>query len=164
MATPNLRWQLIGAVLAIFVSGGCVAPTPISEPPAAAPTSVPSTSTTVPSTPTPVPPTTTPPVEVGDAERGRDIYETGGGVIPIYGCKGCHSLKGYVYQGPSLQGISEIAGDRVPELSAAEYLRQSIVDPSVYLVEGFEDKMRKDYQSLLSEEDIDALVAFLLTQ
>jgi cytochrome c oxidase subunit 2 len=101
-------------------------------------------------------------VEVGDPERGREIYETGGGVISIHGCKGCHSLKGYVYNGPSLQGISELAGDRVSGLSAAEYLRQSIVDPGAYVVEDFEDKMPEFLE--LSEEDIDALVAFLLTQ
>ncbi len=48
------------------------------------------------------------------------------------------------------------------ELSAVEYLRQSIMDPGAYLVEGFEDKM-PDITGL-SEEDIDDLVAFLLTQ
>lgn len=102
------------------------------------------------------------PLEVGDPERGREIYETGGGVISIYGCKGCHSLKGYVYYGPSLQGISELAGDRMPGLSAAEYLRQSIVDPGAYVVENFEDKMPEFPE--LSEYDINDLVAFMLTQ
>jgi hypothetical protein len=65
---------------------------------------------------------------------------------------------------PSFQDISKRAGERVPELSAVEYLRQSIVDPSAYVVEGFDDYMMKGYRFMLSEEDVDALVAFLLTQ
>jgi hypothetical protein len=49
-------------------------------------------------------------------------------------------------------------------LSAEEYLRESIVDPAAYIVEGYPDGMPKAYKILLSEEDIDNLVAFLLTQ
>ena len=60
--------------------------------------------------------------------------------------------------------ISTVAADRVPELSTVEYLRQSILDPSAYVVEDFGDSMEKSYQYLLSEEDINSLVAFLLTQ
>ncbi len=69
-----------------------------------------------------------------------------------------------IFSGPSFQGISKRAGDRVPGLSAVEYLRQSIVDPSAYVVEGFVDIMPISIGFLLSEEDIDNLVAFLLTQ
>ena len=107
------------------------------------------------------------PLEIGDPERGREIYETGGGVIEAP-CRACHSLDGSVGpapNGPSFQGISDRAGDRVPELSSVEYLRQSIVDPSAYVEEGFIDNaMPKGFRILLSEEDIDNLVAFLLTQ
>ena len=111
------------------------------------------------------------PLEIGDPERGSEIHETGAGLIGRdsgIGCSACHSLDGSVgkgvTQGPSFQGISERAGDRVPELSAVEYLRQSIVDPSAYVVEGFGDNMPKSFRLFLSEEDIDDLVAFLLTQ
>ena len=69
-----------------------------------------------------------------------------------------------IFSGPSFQSISSRAGDRVPGLSAAEYLRQSIVDPSAHVVEGFVDIMPISIGFLLSEEDIDNLVAFLLTQ
>jgi len=59
-------------------------------------------------------------------------------------------------------------------LSAVEYLQQSILEPSAYLVEGFEDKM-KIYQvvdpdevvfliaSMIIQEELDDLIAFLLT-
>ncbi len=65
---------------------------------------------------------------------------------------------------PTWQGISGRAGDRVPGLSAEEYLRESIVDPAAYIVEGYSDGMPKGFKILLSGEDIDSLVAFLLTQ
>ena len=65
---------------------------------------------------------------------------------------------------PTWQGISGRAGDRVPGLSAEEYLQGSIVDPAAYIVEGYSDTMPKGFKLLLSEEDIDSLVAFLLTQ
>jgi mono/diheme cytochrome c family protein len=102
----------------------------------------------------------------GDPERGREIFETGGGVISAY-CVKCHSLDGSVgtgAAGPSIQGISGLAGERMPELSAEDYLRQSITEPGSYVVEGFDNRMPRIFRFILSEEDLDDLVAFMLTQ
>ena len=83
--------------------------------------------------------TTAPASTVGDPERGRQIRDGGGGVLSV-GCQECHSLDGSektVARGfiaPTWQGISGPAGDRVPGLSAEEYLRESIVDPAAYIV------------------------------
>jgi mono/diheme cytochrome c family protein len=107
---------------------------------------------------------------VGDSERGRQIWDDGGGVVEGGGCQECHSLDGSEqtagpFIAPTWQGISGLAGDRVPGLSAEEYLRESIVDPDAYIVEGYSaNLMPKGFKFLLSEEDIDDLVAFLLTQ
>ena len=107
---------------------------------------------------------------VGDPERGRQIWDDGADTVLSGGCSNCHSLDGSEEPGesrraPTFQGISERAGDRVPGLFAEEYLRESIVDPAAYSVEGyFADGMPKGFEILLSEEDIDSLVAFLLTQ
>ncbi len=80
------------------------------------------------------------------------------------GCRVCHSLvPGKVVVGPSLDGVATRAADRVPGMSAKEYLRQSIVDPSAYVVEGFPDAMLKNFDELLTDQEIDDLVAFLLT-
>jgi mono/diheme cytochrome c family protein len=111
--------------------------------------------------------TTTRAATVGDPERGRQIWDDGAGG-PSGGCSGCHSLDGSekvaTQRAPSWQGISGRAGDRVPGLSAEEYLRESIVDPAAYIVEGYlADAMPKGFKILLSEEDIGNLVAFLLT-
>ncbi len=113
--------------------------------------------------------TTAPAAAVGDPERGRQIWEDGGGVVAENGCQGCHSLDGSEkavgsFIASTWQGISGRAGDRVPGLSAEEYLRESIVDPAAYIVGGYSDGMPKGFKILLSEEDIDGLVAFLLTQ
>ncbi len=68
------------------------------------------------------------PGPVGDPERSREIYEDRNRTR----CTQCHTLDGSdIRGGPSLLGISERAGDRIPELSAVEYLQRSILEPSV---------------------------------
>jgi mono/diheme cytochrome c family protein len=112
------------------------------------------------------------PVEIGDPERGREIFTD----ASFTKCEGCHSLDGSEFRGgPSLLGISERAAERVPELSAVEYLRQSILEPSAHIVEGYKSDMKVyelveraegDYKApgTLTEEELNDLVAFLLTQ
>jgi hypothetical protein len=64
---------------------------------------------------------------------------------------------------PSLAGLSEIAGSRVPGQDAESYVYQSIVDPHAYEVEGFEaDLMPLTYAEEMSEAEIRAMVAWLL--
>jgi len=105
----------------------------------------------------------------GDPERGLDIYQTGGkttGVMTTTSpCKDCHTLDGTIFRnrGPSFQGLSALAGERVLGLTAVEYLQQSIVDPDAYVVGDFSETM-SSYKYSLNEEDLAALVAFLLTQ
>lgn len=180
-------------VLALLFLVGCAgsAPAVVSEAPAAKSAPEQATSTPEPpaATPTPEPATTTPtpeplpatggeagidPLEVGDPEWGRELFADRHQTR----CEGCHSLDGSTFRvGPSLLGISKLAGERVPGLSAVEYLRQSILDPSAHIVEGYEDsdempayelvlRAEGDLKSpgTLTQEELDALVAFLLTQ
>jgi mono/diheme cytochrome c family protein len=81
------------------------------------------------------------------------------------GCITCHSLEpGVIIIGPSVAGIASQAGSMVSGLSAEEYLKQSIVDPNAYLVEGFpKDTMPPVWGSRLSEQQVDDLVAYMLT-
>lgn len=99
---------------------------------------------------------------VGDVAEGRTLFQTGG--VSQVPCATCHTLDGSTLVGPSLQGISERAKTRVAGLSDVEYIHQSIVDPSAYVVEGYRDLMNKTYGETLSEGDINNLIAFLLTQ
>jgi hypothetical protein len=80
-------------------------------------------------------------------------------------CRICHSLEpGDDRVGPSFAGIASRAGERVPGLSAEEYLRQSILDPDVYTVEGYPSGlMVPNLGETLTEAQIDDLVAFLMT-
>ena len=73
------------------------------------------------------------------------------------GCSTCHSLAdGVVIVGPSMAGI----GSR----SESDGIRESILDPNATLSEGFPaDTMPNVWGSELSEEQVDQLVAYLLT-
>ncbi|MEE9248366.1 MAG: cytochrome c, partial [Dehalococcoidia bacterium] len=67
--------------------------------------------------------------------------------------------------GPTLQGIAAGAGNRVSGLNGEEYIRQSILDPNSFVVGGFPPGiMPANFAETLSSQDIDNLVAFLLTQ
>jgi ferredoxin/cytochrome c2 len=99
-----------------------------------------------------------------DPAAGRDLYlDTRIGTNT--GCRICHSLEpGRRLVGPSLAGVGTAAATRVPGMTAGEYLRQSIVDPDAYTVEGFQPgAMLPDIADKLSEQQLDDLVAFLLT-
>lgn len=79
------------------------------------------------------------------------------------GCVTCHSLEpDRVVVGPSLAGVGERAGTRVPGQSAREYLRTSIVMPDSHVVEGFASgRMPSNWMDVLTEAEIDAVVDYL---
>lgn len=80
------------------------------------------------------------------------------------GCSTCHSLEpGDVIVGPSLAGVGARAGDRVEGLTAEEYIEQSIRDPDAFVVEGYDEGTMPSWDEILSDTQIEALVAYLLT-
>jgi nitric oxide reductase subunit C len=81
------------------------------------------------------------------------------------GCITCHSLTpDRVLVGPSMAGIGTRAGSRVGGVSAREYLRESIVDPDAYVVDGFQPgRMPSNWDEALSGREIDAIVEYLET-
>ena len=103
-------------------------------------------------------------MHIPDPVAGEQLYyETASGVNA--GCRICHSLeKDEVIIGPSFYGIANRAGDRVPGLTAEEYLHQSIVEPNAFIVPGFpEGQMIQNFGKILTEEEINDLIAFLMT-
>jgi hypothetical protein len=69
-----------------------------------------------------------------------------------------------VIVGPSLAGVAVRAATRIKGLDAEAYIRNSIEVPNAYVVEGFPASiMPGDLKEQLPPEDIDAVVAFLLT-
>ncbi len=99
----------------------------------------------------------------GDPARGKEIFFASS-IGQSAGCRVCHSIKpGEKKVGPSLAGIATRAATRVPGMSAEAYIRQSIVDPSAYIVEGFPNAMLPDMAEKLSDQDMEDLIAFLMT-
>lgn len=83
------------------------------------------------------------------------------------GCSGCHSIDGVAEsanQGPDLTHVAQVAGERVPGLSAEEYVRQSLREPQAFFVPGFAGGFVEMPTLQLTEDEIDSLVAFLLTE
>ena len=101
----------------------------------------------------------------GDSiNSGKELYEQAT-LGSAAGCKTCHSLEpGTVIIGPSMASIGTVAASRVSGMSAEEYLKKSIVDPNAYIVDGFPASvMPNTYTNQLTEEEIDKLVAYLLS-
>ncbi len=95
-----------------------------------------------------------------DAEAGRRVFESSRA-----GCTVCHSVNpGVELVGPNLAGVALIAGERVSGMTSEEYLRQSIIDPDAYVVDGFPAGQMLDiYEEALTGDEIDSLVAYLTT-
>jgi nitric oxide reductase subunit C len=91
--------------------------------------------------------------------RGKALFSS-----PPAICSTCHSVEPQaVIVGPSLAGIAATAATRVPGQSAELYIRNSILNPSEYLVEGFQDVMQKNFGSVLTAEQINDVIAYLMT-
>ena len=186
VATPVWSEQAQGTQAALAVTSDyetSIAPTATNtalptDTPTVAPTNtlVPATATVTPTseppTATTVPPTEAPTEEVaaagasvaGDAAHGEEIFNTFYAETS-FACSTCHHTDTEERLiGPGLLNISEIAGTLVPGESAEEYIRQSIVDPSAYVVEGYPDGlMPQNWGTVLSEQDIQDLIAYLFT-
>lgn len=96
-------------------------------------------------------------VESGaDLELGQQVFQAN--------CSPCHSTQNdTVLVGPSMVGLADRAGQLVEGLDAEAYIRQSILEPEIYLNEGYQNLMPPTYGQQLSAEELDALVAYLFT-
>ncbi len=87
---------------------------------------------------------------------GRAVYSTR--------CASCHSLaKDVIVVGPSFWDIGNRAWHQVVGQSANEYIRNSIVYPSEHVVDSYQDAMQKNLDEVISTEDMDNVVMYLLT-
>lgn len=102
---------------------------------------------------------------VGDIAAGEELYNTPVEGLPMSAsCATCHTLNGVDGRSPSLARIGQVAGERVEGLSDIEYLRQSIIDPAAFQTRDWPATMPSQYGDLLSEDQVDDLIAFLLTR
>ena len=93
------------------------------------------------------------------------------------GCSACHSIApGVNIVGPTMSGIAATAAARIraPDYhgratDAASYIRESIVDPNAYVLTGptysagGRSLMPSDFAHTLKPEQVDQIVAYLLT-
>jgi cytochrome c oxidase subunit 2 len=94
------------------------------------------------------------PLPEGDPENGEALFSE-------LGCVSCHSLDGTRLVGPSMLDISERAGERVSDMDAEQYLRQSILDPCAHVVEGFTCVMPQNFGERLEAQGLADLIAYL---
>lgn len=94
-----------------------------------------------------------PPEEL--AAIGEEIYAGAGG------CTACHGLG---TRAPDLLGVvGSTCSTRVPGQSCKDYLWESLVNPTAYIVEGF-DPIMIDQSMVSSQAELWTLVAFLESQ
>jgi cytochrome c2 len=101
----------------------------------------------------------------GDVEEGAatDPAQRGQEVVQSWACTSCHSLGPGVLTGPSwpnLFGKTETLDDGTEVLVDGPYVRESILDPSAKVVQGFFDGIMPSYPTI-SDEDIQDIIAFM---
>ena len=99
----------------------------------------------------------------GDAELSGDPAAAGE-MLFAQVCAACHAETDTI--GPALPHIGAEAAATAEELgmTTEEYLHQSIVDPTAYVMEGFQPIMPPGYGDQYSEDEINALIAYILSQ
>lgn len=98
-----------------------------------------------------------PPATAPLAARGQTLYR-------VMGCPACHEPNSFGQStAPPLDHVGSVAASRRPGMSAEEYIRQSILEPTAYEVPGYEGFLSRSFDQPLSTGDLDALVAYLLT-
>ncbi len=89
------------------------------------------------------------------------------------GCNSCHVTPGLLQVdatmlGPDQTNLGNVAASRIEGYTAEEYIRESIVDPNAFIVEECPlgpclQVMPQNYSASLSEEQLNAIVAYLLS-
>jgi mono/diheme cytochrome c family protein len=106
------------------------------------------------------------PIEIGESPEelmaaGKQIFERENS------CLTCHSLgEDPKARCPNLEPVWEQAVKRRPEITAAEYLVQSVYDPGAYTVEGFPENQMKPVNRPpigLSDDEIKAVLCYLVS-
>lgn len=99
-----------------------------------------------------------------------DLVARGQEIFTRFICATCHIVEGVSTGriGPDLTHIGTDGASRKPGLSAEEYIFESIRDPEAFVADGveraFAGTMTKDITDDFSDEEVSALVAFLLAQ
>ena len=123
-----------------------------------------------PAAPAEAPAPTEVPAPAGDPETGKEVFLNKGG------CGACHVIEGVDLAigvvGPDMTHLAARVEETAQEAgvaNGAEYLRQSILEPNAYVVEEcptgpcIAGTMPQTFQATLTEEEVNDIVAYLLT-
>ncbi|MDP6100547.1 MAG: cytochrome c, partial [Dehalococcoidia bacterium] len=80
------------------------------------------------------------------------------------GCAACHTIEGVSTSsvGPDLTNIASVAGERQSGTSAEGYIKESLLNPGAFVVEGF-DPVMPSFDASLMPDQLQALVDYLLS-
>jgi mono/diheme cytochrome c family protein len=95
------------------------------------------------------------------ASAGLAQATTGEQIFTAGGCAGCHTFQPAASTGnigPDLDDLASAAGDMPPE----EFVRQSILDPDAEVAQGFNAGVMPSFEGRLNDEQVQALVDYLL--
>jgi cytochrome c2 len=102
-------------------------------------------------------------VSTGDPANGAALFKAFQAKAGI-SCVSCHRADSEArLVGPGLFNIGARAASRVNGMSAKAYLRESIVAPGAYVVDGYGDVMPKTWAKVFTEQQLSDLVAYLMT-
>jgi cytochrome c oxidase subunit 2 len=94
--------------------------------------------------------------ETSGGGGGETASADGKAIFTDTGCNACHTLADAGSSGTTGPDLDKVLAGK-----DADFIHESIVNPSAELAEGFQDLMPKDYESQLSPEELDALVNYL---
>jgi len=103
------------------------------------------------------------PVRTGDPARGQQLFDTLQPDASVT-CSTCHHTDSEEpLVGPGLLNVGERAENRVSNRAAAQYLYDSITNPSAYVVDGYPNVMPTNWGKVFSDDELDDLIAYLMT-
>ena len=92
-------------------------------------------------------------------KAGELLYER-------YGCVTCHSTDGTKRVGPSFKGLwgktESFEKGLPPQVVDENYIRESILEPSAKIVQGYPDQM-PTFKGVVKDEEISAIIAYIKT-
>ncbi|MGQ9927319.1 MAG: c-type cytochrome, partial [Chloroflexaceae bacterium] len=120
----------------------------------------------------PPPPVSPSPIPSSDdSDLGRQLFAGQITVPGFVACIGCHSIDpaGRAGIGPNLAAVGQVAGQRVPGMTAAEYIERSIRFHDEFVVPGYSPGIARgalggrDFDEVLSDAQVLALVDYLMS-
>jgi cytochrome c2 len=99
----------------------------------------------------------------GEAPPAPSSAVTAEEAIKKHGCGMCHKvLDEEGEMGPSLLDVGKVANARIKGLTSAEYIRNSILHPNDFVVQGFDpDMMPGDFGEKMTAKELEMIVSFL---